>query len=96
MKEVFNELSTSHPDLQIAAIEINDDRAGAEAFIEEHELNFIFSEADRDFVKEHFNTEYYPNTFIIDRDAVIRDHKVGFKVGDEVGIKEKLLTLLNN
>jgi hypothetical protein len=94
IRDVYNSLTEEYPDVQVIAVEINDDREGAEAFIEENNLDFIFSEADRDFVKEKFNTAGYPNNFIIDRDKTIKMHKLGFRPGDEKVIKEELLTLL--
>lgn len=96
IRDIYNELSADHPDLQIIAVEINDDRAGAETFIAENNLEFIFAEADRAFVKEHFNTAGYPNSFIIDRDKVITHHHLGFKEGQEESIKEELLSELAN
>jgi peroxiredoxin len=94
INQVYNELSPNHENLQVVAVEINNDRAGADTFIQENGLNFTFSEADRAFVKKHFNTAGYPNSFIIDQEGIIREHKLGFRNGDEITIKNKLLELL--
>lgn len=80
--------------LQVLAVEINNDRAGADKFIAEHGLTFIFAAADRAFVKQYFNTATYPNAFIIDREGRIREHKIGFKAGDEVELEAKLKEIL--
>jgi len=95
INEIYQELSGQYDNLQVIAIEVNNDRAGAEAFITEHDLQFLFSEADRTFVKDKFNTAGYPNSFIIDAEGVIRQHHLGFRAGDELHVKEELLELLN-
>ena len=81
-------------DLQVFAVEINNDRATAEKFIAEHSLPFIFAYADRVFVKKYFNTGGYPNAFMIDRKGVIRDHTLGFQAGQEVTMMQKLQELI--
>ena len=80
---------------QVVAIEINNDRKGAEKFIKENGLTFIFSEADRKFVKDYFNTAIYPNSFIIGKDSRIKQHHIGFKKGDEVKLEKEILAELN-
>jgi peroxiredoxin len=94
VQKIYQNLSKQHDDLQILAVEINDDRKGAETFIKENRLTFQFAEADRDFVKATFNTAGYPNTFIIDRDGKIRQHHLGFRDGQEAQIEEELLAVL--
>lgn len=81
-------------DLQVLAVEINNDRETAEKFIAENSLDFVFAYADRAFVKKYFNTAGYPNSFMIDRSGVIREHKMGFKMGQEVGMMQTLQALL--
>lgn len=90
LKEKFAE----HKDLQFVAIEINNDRVNAEKFIKKESLEFIFSEADRDFVKKYFNTAGYPNSFIIGKDLKIKAHHRGFRPGDEKKIAKELLAEL--
>ena len=75
-------------------MEVNNDRPRTEEFIKEHSLDYIFAAADRLFVKKYFNTGGYPNTFMIDRKGIIREHKKGFQAGQEVEIMQKLLALL--
>ncbi len=91
VQKIYENLSEKFDDFQVLAVEINDDREGADLFIEENGLTFIFSEADRVFVTEKFNTAGFPNSFIINRDAAITLHKLGFRDGDEVSLAEKLL-----
>jgi hypothetical protein len=79
------------PDLQIVAVEVNDDRTGAEKFIQENELGFIFAEADRDFVETWFATAGYPNSFLIGRDRRIRSHHLGFAPEMAPVIRRELL-----
>jgi len=95
VQKIFERLSKKYDDLQIIAVEINDDRQGADKFIEENGLTFIFAGADRDFVKEKFNTAYYPNTFIIGRDSRIKQHHVGFRDGQEETFEKELLDVLD-
>lgn len=91
LKQVAGALGSG---LQVLAVEINNDRPRAEEFIAEHSLPFIFAAADRVFVKRYFNTGGYPNTFMIDRNGVIREHKLGFEMGQEVGMMMKLQELI--
>ncbi len=81
--------------LQILAVEINDDREGAEEFIKEHSLTFTFAEADRNFVETNFNTSGYPNSFLIGRDGRIRQHHRGFREGQEVQLEKEILEELS-
>ena len=91
VQKIYEKFSQKFDAFQVLAVEINDDREGADRFIEENGLTFIFSEADRAFVTEHFNTAGFPNSFIINRDSAITLHKLGFRDGDEVSLAEKLL-----
>ena len=81
-------------DLQVIAVEINNDKEGAEEFIYNNSLPFTFASADRVFVKKYFNTEGYPNTFLIDREGVIRQHELGYQAGQELDYLNKLQELL--
>ncbi len=94
VQKILEKLNQNHEDFQVWAVEINDDRKGAEEFIAEHELTFTFATADRDFVKEHFNTAGYPNTFIIGKDSKIKQHHLGFRNGDEVNLESEVLAEL--
>jgi len=94
VQTIYEKLHEEHPDFQVLAVEINEDRDGADEFVAEHELTFIFASADRDFVGEKFNTAYYPNTFLIDREGRIRQHHVGFSDGDEENLEREILDLL--
>ena len=93
VQEMYEELK-EHEAFQVLAVEINDDREGAEAFIEENGLTFIFAEADRNFVETKFNTAYYPNSFLIGMDSRIKQHWVGFREGQEEVVKEAVLEAL--
>lgn len=96
VQKIYDKFSQKFEEFQVLAIEINDGREGADIFIEENGLTFIFSEADRAFVTEKFNTAGFPNSFIINRDAAITLHKLGFREGDEVALAEKLLRELED
>ena len=87
---MYGELK-DNKDLQILAVEINDDREGADTFIDEHELTFIFTEADRAFVESRFNTSGYPNSFLIGKDSRIKQHWRGFQEGQETVIRDAIL-----
>lgn len=90
----IKEKYADYKELMFIAVEINNDRAGAEKFIKKEGLEFIFSEADRDFVKKYFNTAGYPNSFVIGKDLKIKAHHLGFRAGDEEKIAEELLAQL--
>ena len=96
VQKIYEKFSQGFDEFQVLAVEINDDREGADIFIEENGLTFIFSEADRAFVTEKFNTAGFPNSFIINRDATITLHKLGFRDGDEVSLAEQLLKELED
>lgn len=94
VQTIYEKLHEEHPDFQVLAVEINNDRDGADEFIAEHGLTFIFASADRDFVGEKFNTAYYPNTFLIGRDSRIKQHHVGFRESDAENLEREILELL--
>ena len=93
VQELLGELK-EHEEFQVLAVEVNDDREGADAFIEEHGLTFTFADDDRNFVETKFNTAYYPNSFLIGKDSTIREHWVGFREGQEEVVKEAILEAL--
>jgi len=95
VQTMYGELK-DHEDLQILAVEINDDREGADTFIEEHGLTFTFAEANRAFVESKFNTSGYPNSFLIGKDGRIKQHWRGFRDGQETMIKDAIVEELNN
>jgi len=90
VQKIYEKLNKTE-DLQILAVEINDDREGAETFIKEHGLTFIFAEANREFVETNFNTSGYPNTFLIDREGRIRQHHRGFREGQQVELEKEIV-----
>ena len=94
VQKILEKLSKEHEEIQVWAVEINDDRKGADEFIAENELTFTFATADREFVQEKFNTAGYPNSFIIGRDSKIKQHHLGFRNGDEVNLESELLAEL--
>ncbi len=94
IQTMYEKLHPEHPYFQVLAVEINNDRDGADAFIAQHGLTFIFASADRAFVGEKFNTAYYPNTFIIGRDSRIKQHHVGFRDSDAENLERELLAEL--
>ncbi len=95
VQELYAELKENE-NFQVLAVEINDDRDGADTFIEENGLTFIFTEADRNFVETKFNTAYYPNSFLIGKDSRIKQHWVGFTEGEEEVVREAILEELQN
>ena len=95
VQELVEELK-NHEEFQVLAVEINDDRAGADRFIEEHELTFIFADADRNFVETKFNTAYYPNSFLIGKDSRIKQHWVGFRDGQEEVVRTAIMEELKH
>lgn len=94
VKQIQEELK-DRPELQILAVEINDDRAGADRFIAENDLHFIFATADRDFVETNFDTRGYPNSFIIGKDGRLKQHHLGFRAEMAPTLKEELLAELD-
>ncbi len=93
VQKIYEKLNK--PDeIQIVAVEINEDRKGAEEFIKENGLTFTFAEADRKFVESNFNTAGYPNTFLIGRDGRIRQHHLGFREGQEKELEQEILEVL--
>ncbi len=90
VKQIQEELK-DRTGLQILAVEINADRAGADKFIAENGLSFIFATADRNFVETNFDTRGYPNSFIIGQDGRIKRHHLGFQADQAPTLKAELL-----
>ncbi len=95
VQELYAELKENQ-DFQVLAVEINNDREGADTFIDENGLTFIFAEADRNFVETNFNTAGYPNSFLIGKDSRIKQHWRGFREGQEETIRKAVLEELQN
>jgi len=95
VQELYTELK-ENKDFQVLAVEINDDRDGADTFIEENGLTFLFATADRNFVETKFNTAGYPNSFLIGKDNRIKQHWRGFTDGQEEMIRTAVLEELEN
>ena len=90
VQKIYEDLKKPE-ELQIVAVEINEDREGSEKFIKENGLTFIFAEANRKFVESNFNTAGYPNTFLIGKDSRIRQHHRGFRSGQEEQLQQEIV-----
>lgn len=96
-------LKTLHKNLQdkgfeIIAVESTGNKTGAQQFIAENELPYVFVEdlADKDSYSRSVYTVFaYPTTFIIDRQGRIRAYHLGFDAGDEQSLEKEIIELLN-
>ena len=82
---------------EIVAVDRQADTDRATAFIEEKELTYTFlenGEDDAEVVQSTFMVRYFPTTFLVDRDGMIRFLHVGFEEGDEDRLAEEIESLL--
>ena len=82
---------------EIVVVEIQGNRAGAEQFIAEQELPYVFVD-DAKGADSLSHSRYvafaYPTTFIIDRQGKIRSYHLGFSAGDEKSLEAEIVELL--
>ena len=83
---------------ELIAVESTQNKTGAQKFIEENGLPYLFVEdvSGADSISRSVYTVFaYPTTFIIDRQGRIRSYHLGFDAGDEKSIEKEIIELLN-
>ncbi len=80
--------------IEIVAVNIDDNKAAAEAFVHAHGLNqlTIVSDADKSIVGA-YEPPKMPSSFAVDSTGVVRAINAGFDTGDEVKIEAELTKL---
>ncbi len=78
--------------IEIVAINIDDDRARAEAFVKEHGLTLtVVADIDKSIVGK-YEPPKMPSSFVVDKSGVVRQVNDGFEPGDETKIERQLVT----
>jgi peroxiredoxin len=83
--------------LEVIAVESRRETELARKFIEKKGLTYLMlenGEDDADVVKEIFNIQWFPTSFLIDRNGRIMYAHLGFEAGDEEKLEEEILSLL--
>ena len=83
---------------EIVVVEIQGNQAGAEQFIAEQELPYVFVEDTKgadSLSQSRYVAFAYPTTFIIDRQGKIRKYHLGFSAGGEKKLEAEVTELLN-
>lgn len=83
--------------LEIVTVRIDKNAAGAQKFISDNQLPYLFlvdDTPDGSIHKGLYGCFAYPTTFIIDRAGMIRYYHLGFEAGDETHLEEIVAALL--
>jgi len=83
--------------LDVIAIESNRETERAQSFIRKAGLEFLClenGEGDDDVVREVFNIQGYPTSWIVDRQGRIMYRHYGWEEGEEKEIEAEVLSLL--
>ncbi len=80
--------------IEIVAVNIDDNKASAEAFVRSHGLNqlTVVSDADKSIVGA-YEPPKMPSSFAVDSSGIVRAVNAGFDSGDEVKIEAELTKL---
>lgn len=83
--------------LAIIAVNTHPQEAGAEEFFEKNGLTMPhLKDENADLMINKFGFRGWPSTIFVDEEGRIMFYKFGFQEGDEVGLEEKILKLLND
>jgi peroxiredoxin len=83
--------------LEIVAVESRRETERARKFIEKKGLTMTFvenGEGDSEVVRNLYQVNGFPTTFVIDRDGRLVFYHLGFDEGDEKKMEEEILKLL--
>jgi peroxiredoxin len=97
LKEVYEK--HQEQGLAVICVEVNGDRAGAEQFIRQHELPYVFVEErtvdGEGIARGKYNPFAFPTSYIIGRDGKVHYYHLGFDTGDEERIEKEIAALLS-
>ncbi len=83
---------------EIIAIDRANDKARAEAFINENQLPYVFLDngtSDEDeVVRNVFGNRVFPTSYFLDAEGKVRNVHIGFEEGDEVRFEAELKEIL--
>jgi peroxiredoxin len=79
--------------VEIVAVNIDENRANAEAFLKSHglDLTVVYDQGHK--IVGEWEPPKMPSSFVIDRDGVIRAVNAGFDTGDESKLEQQLISL---
>lgn len=94
-KKVYEEIDNKN--ITFVAVSIDDERSMSkvEPFVKGNKLPFITLFDNNKDVARKFSVQSVPYTFILDKEGKIVYNHSGYKKGDEIKLKEKLIKLLN-
>ncbi|MFZ2725515.1 MAG: TlpA disulfide reductase family protein [Methylococcaceae bacterium] len=95
----FPELNKLHEKLkaqgfEVIAINLDEDKAGAEKFLKEIPVNFTVLRDSTGEWSDQFVVESMPTSFIIDKKGVVAHIHHGFTTADVAELEQKIKTLL--
>lgn len=93
-KKLYEEIDNKT--ITFVAVSIDDERSMSkvEPFVKRNKLPFITLFDSNKDVARKFSVQSVPYTFVLDKDGKIVYNHSGYKKGDEIKIKEKLIELL--
>ena len=79
----------------MVVVEARRDTERATKYIEEKKLTYhlLETEEDNDVVDEIFGVEWFPTSFLIDKEGRVMYCHIGFEEGDEEGLEKEILEL---
>lgn len=93
MEKMYQELKDD--DFVILAVDVKESKEQVEKFFEEFQLTFlVFLDRNGSVYQEFNKTNGIPQTYIIDKEGVIRDHVPGARNYDNIGPRQIILKLL--
>ncbi|WGO97363.1 TlpA disulfide reductase family protein [Saccharophagus degradans] len=90
----MNEIKAQYPDLEIIAINLDEEKATAEAFLKNNTADFKVMFDPEGVLAEKYQVDGMPSSYLVDRNGNIVKHHVGFfadKKGDYENDIKKVL-----
>lgn len=82
--------------LEIVAINVDKNRADADQFLRQFEINFDIIYDPKGKLAESFDLKGMPTSYLFDRDGNIIGSHIGFKKKDTEKLKAAIETAINN
>ena len=80
--------------LEIVAINLNEEKSEALAFLQTHTLNYPVAFNPDGECPKRYEVQVMPSSFLIDKSGVVRFVQPGYHDADRQGIRERINTLL--
>ncbi|MDD4914085.1 MAG: TlpA disulfide reductase family protein [Methylococcales bacterium] len=82
------------PDFEIVAINVNEDEADAQAYLQNHPVSYPVVFNPGGDCPKTYEVQAMPSSYLIDKAGNIRFVHLGFRDEDEAGLQQQIKTLL--